>query len=141
MRVFLDANILVSVLNKEYPLFTCTSRILSLNDTNQFQLFTSPICLAIAFYFSEKKYNAKIARKKVSLLCENILIADANSSVVKKALKNPAVNDFEDGLEYYSAEETGCTCIITEDTGDFYFSNIEVLNSNDFYLKYMVKKK
>lgn len=141
MRVFIDANILVSVLNKEYPLFTYTSRILSLADSNKFELFTSPICLAIAFYFAEKKYNAKSAKQKIMLLSENISIADATASTVAKALKNRAVRDFEDGLEYYSAEENKCACIVTEDRRDFYFSAIEVLNSHDFYLKYMAKVK
>ena len=55
MKVFLDANILVSVINKEYPLFPFTSRILSLNQNFRFSLYTSPLCLAIAFYFAEKK--------------------------------------------------------------------------------------
>jgi predicted nucleic acid-binding protein len=64
MKIFLDANILVSVLNKEYPLFTYTSRILSLADTKKFTLFTSPACLAIAFYFAEKKYKSISAKKK-----------------------------------------------------------------------------
>lgn len=139
MRIFIDANILVSVLNKEYPLFTYAARILSLNDSAKFQLYTSPICLAIAFYFSEKKYNAKIAKQKIALLSNHILIADATATTVQKALSNPAVKDFEDGLEYYSAEESKCDCIITEDVSDFYFSTIEVLNSHDFFLKYMAK--
>ena len=141
MRIFIDANILVSVLNKEYPLFTYTSRILSLADTNRFQLFTSPICLAIAFYFAGKKYNASLAKQKISVLAENITIADATASTVEKALKNPAIKDFEDGLEYYSAVENKCTCIITEDINDFYFSEVEILNSNDFFLKYMARVK
>lgn len=140
IRAFIDANILVSVLNKEYPLFTHTSRILSLSGSNKFQLYTSPICLAIAFYFSEKKYNAKIAKQKISLLCDNIRIAGASSAAVKKALLNDAVKDFEDGLEYYSAEENNCDCIITEDVHDFYFSKIEVLNSENFFLKHMTGK-
>ena len=54
MKIFLDANILVSVLNKEYPVFINSSRIISLADNARFRLYTSPICLAIAFYFSEK---------------------------------------------------------------------------------------
>ena len=141
MRVFIDANILVSVLNKEYPLFTYTSRILSLADTNKFQLFTSPICLAIAFYFAEKKYNSTLAKQKIAVLAENIGIADATASAVQKTLQNPAVNDFEDGLEYYSAEENKCTCIVTEDINDFHFSGIEVLSSNAFFLKYMARIK
>jgi len=34
MNIFADANILVSVINKEYPLFPLTSRILSLGDNH-----------------------------------------------------------------------------------------------------------
>ncbi|HPM30759.1 MAG TPA: hypothetical protein PLJ60_10545 [Chryseolinea sp.] len=55
MNIFLDANILVSVLNKEYPLFTYSARILTLADNKKFTVFTSPICLAIAYYFAEKR--------------------------------------------------------------------------------------
>lgn len=141
MRIFIDANILVSVLNKEYPLFTYTSRILSLHGYENFELLTSPICLAIAFYFAEKKHKAKLAKQKINLLNENIEIAEATKSSVKKALQNAKVNDFEDGLEYYAAMENKCNCIITEDVKDFYFSDIEVCNAHDFYLKYMAKKK
>lgn len=141
MRVFLDANVLVSVLNKEYPLFTYSSRILSLNDGFRFELFTSPICLAIAFYFSEKKYKTSVAKQKIKLLAENIGIAPATSSSVKNALSNAQINDFEDGLEYYAAMESRCACIVTEDINDFYFSEIEVLGCQDFFSKYMAKSK
>jgi predicted nucleic acid-binding protein len=139
MRIFVDANILVSIVNKEYPLFTYTSRILSLADTTNFKVYTSPICLAIAFYFAEKKHKTKFAKQKISLLCDHIEIAEATRSSVKKSIQNPAVNDFEDGLEYYAAIENKCHCIITEDVNDFYFSEVEILNSHNFYLKYMAK--
>jgi predicted nucleic acid-binding protein len=141
MKIFLDANILVSVLNKEYPLFTYTSRIISLADDNRFQIFTSTVCLAIAFYFTEKKYRSAVAKQKIALLCNHIEIAEVSNTSLKQCLLNPAVKDFEDGLEYYAALESGCKCIVTEDTADFYFSKIEVLNSHDFYLKYMAKIK
>ena len=139
MKIFLDANILVSVLNKEYPVFTYTSRILSLADKKKFSLFTSPVCLAIAFYFAEKKYKSASAKNRVQILCEHINIAPANKSIVLQALQNKSINDFEDGLEYYSALESKCNCIITEDINDFYFSEIEVLNSEDFFEKYLFK--
>ena len=138
MRLFLDANILVSVINKEYPLFTVTSRIISLADKSRFTLFTSPVCLAIAFYFAEKKYKSVSAKKRIQILCDHIDIASANKSTVLQSLNNPAVNDFEDGLEYYSAIESKCDCIITEDVSDFYFSKIEVLSSENFFEKYFL---
>lgn len=139
MRIFLDANILVSVLNKEYPLYSTTSRILSISDRKNFFLYSSPVCLAIAFYFAEKKFRSTKAKSKIQLLCEHIQITSVNESVVTKTLQNPAINDFEDGLEYYSAVENQCDCIITEDIHDFYFSKIEVLRSEDFFKKYMLK--
>lgn len=137
MKVFLDANILVSVLNKEYPIFPFTSRILSLADNSRFELYTSPICLAIAFYFAEKKHRTVKAKQKTGVLCEHISIAGNTPDSVLKTLHNKAIHDFEDGLEYYSAIEQECDCIITEDKNDFYFSDIEILNSIEFCNKYL----
>jgi predicted nucleic acid-binding protein len=137
MKIFLDANILVSVLNKEYPLFTYTSRIVSLADHKKFTLVTSPVCLAIAFYFAEKKYKSISAKKRIQILCEHINIAPVNRSAVLQSLQTPAINDFEDGIEYYVAVESRCDCIITEDVEDFYFSKIEVLRSEDFFQKHL----
>jgi len=137
MKIFLDANILVSVLNKEYPIFPFTSRILSLADTGRFKLFTSPVCLAIAFYFAEKKHRTVTAKQKIDILCHHLSIAGNTSESVFKTLQNKSIHDFEDGLEYYSATEQECACIITEDKSDFYFSDIEVLNSVEFCSKYL----
>ena len=140
MKVFIDANILVSVLNKEYPLFTHSARILSLSGNKNFEIYTSPICLAIAFYFAEKKHKTKTAREKITLLCKHVFIAPATRTVVDKTINNKKINDFKDGLEYYSAMESECNFIVTEDINDFYFSEIPVLNARAFFEKHVVKK-
>lgn len=137
MKLFLDANILVSVLNKEYPLFTYSARILSLCDNRNYAVYTSPICLAIAFYFAEKKFGAKLAKQKIGLLANNIHITDVGKEAVLQALENKEVNDFEDGLEYYSALKSKCDIIITEDVKDFYFSAAKVVCAKDFMEKYL----
>ena len=132
MRVFIDANILVAVLNKEYPLFSNSARILSLNGKKNFQLFTSPLCLAIAFYFSSKKSGAQKAKRKIDMLIQNIGVTTIDESAVLNAVHNKKIHDFEDGLEYYSAINHSCDYIITEDINDFYFTEIEVVNSEKF---------
>jgi predicted nucleic acid-binding protein len=137
-KIFLDANVLVSVLNKEYPLFSYSSRVLSLAEDKKFELFTSPICLAIAFYFAEKKSGSKIAMKKIQLLISKINIANSDQDVVTMAARNKAITDFEDGLEYYSAVNAGCQCIITEDIDDFHFSRVEVFRSQQFLEQYVL---
>jgi predicted nucleic acid-binding protein len=132
MKLFLEANILVAVLNKEYPLFDTAARVLSLSGRKNISLYTSPICLAIAFYFAEKKSGAQKAKEKISLLTEHIQIAESTSKTVEEALKNPKVLDLEDGLEYYAAIRAKCTHIISKDVGDFHFSEIPVVSAREF---------
>jgi len=137
MKIFIDANVLVSVLNKEYPLFTYSGRVLSLADNSKFHLYTSPLCLATAFYFSEKKHGNTNARRKIKLLIEKLRFTTINEKMVYEVEKNKKIHDFEDGLQYYSAIDSGCKYIITEDLNDFYFSEIEVLPSRLFLEKYV----
>lgn len=136
MRIFLDANIIISVLNKEYPVFTYSARILSLNKENQFELYTSPLCLTIAFYFSSEKSGEMKAKQKINILLNNINLTTIDEDVAKKAIKNLQIHDFENGLEYYSAVEKSCNVIITENKEDYFFSTIEVINSEEFIHKY-----
>jgi hypothetical protein len=72
------------------------------------------------------------------MLCKHINIADSNSNVVNRTIANKKIHDFEDGLEYYSAIEKKCKIIITENVDDFYFSDIEILQSKAFVEKYLL---
>ena len=130
-RAFIDANILVAVLNKEYPLFRSAARLLSLASNPSFSLYTSPICLAIAFYFAEKKSGTSEALRKISTLVEHIKVLDCGNKEVAAALVNKQVLDFEDGLQYYAAIHGDCEVIVTENGNDFHFSKIPVMTSED----------
>lgn len=140
MRIFLDANILVSVLNKEYPVFSYSSRVLSLTDHSGYHIYTSPLCMAIAFYFAEKKCGNAQARHKISMLAQKLRFTTVSEKTVAEANNNKRIHDFEDGLQYYSALSSGCKFIITEDLNDFYFSEIAVLTSREFLEQYVFEK-
>ncbi|HXB42200.1 MAG TPA: PIN domain-containing protein [Bacteroidia bacterium] len=136
MKIFLDANVLVAVLNEEYPYYSDCARILSLTESSRFKVYTSPLCLAIAFYFAEKK-NRNSARQRINILSGRLSISDVTEKTVKQTSKDKRIHDFEDGLQYYSALDSGCKVIITEDKDDFYFADIEVLNSRAFMENYV----
>ncbi|MES2691434.1 MAG: PIN domain-containing protein [Bacteroidota bacterium] len=143
IRIFVDANILVALVNKEFPVYNYASRLVSL-PASAFKLYTSPICLAIAFYFAEKKSGSKAAKQKMQILCNYIDIAEADKQAVQNALANKRISDFEDGLEYYAALNSKCKFIITEDKTDFNFSDIEVHDSRQFlelYFDRIVKSR
>ncbi|MBK9933926.1 MAG: twitching motility protein PilT [Cytophagaceae bacterium] len=135
MRLFLDANILVSVLNHEMPVFSYSSRVLSLPSfRSNYQLFTSPICLAIAYYFAEKKCGNKRAIEKMQILSGHLGITNIGQKEVIAVNTNIKVKDYEDGLQYYAALHAGCEAIITENINDFYFSDLPVYTSKEFIL-------
>ncbi len=138
MKLFIDANVLVAVLNKEFPAYPDCARLLSLADSRRFQLYTSPMCLAISFHFAQKKVSTQLAKQKIALLTSKLSISDNDKKDVLNALSNKKIHDFEDGLEYYSALSAKCTCIITNDTDDFYYAEVEVLKPEEFLRKYVV---
>lgn len=140
-RIFLDANVLVTVLCNEYPRFSACARVLSLVDDKRFEVYTSPLCLAIGAYFAEKKNGKKVARRKIELLGEKLDITTVDRKVTSRALANAKVTDIEDGLEYYSAVDAKCKCIVTYDKRDFLrFSEVEVLDPQEFLLAYAVRQ-
>jgi predicted nucleic acid-binding protein len=138
-RLFLDANVLISVVNMEYPLFSYAARILSLATNPYFEVYTSPLCLAITFYFAEKKHGTPLAKKKIAIISEHIKIAPNYADGVQKTFENRKINDFEDGLEYYAAVDCNCDIIITEDVSDFYFSELKVFDCKRFFEQHLNK--
>ncbi|HCE59193.1 MAG TPA: twitching motility protein PilT [Prolixibacteraceae bacterium] len=113
MKVFVEASILVETLNREYPLFNWSVRLLSLHKKHNIRLFTSPLCLANAFYFATKNSGEVVAKKKIELLCENLGVTTINQEITEQAAKNQKISDFEDGLQYYLALYQKCNYIVT----------------------------
>lgn len=139
-RLFLDANILVTVLCHEYPRFGPCARVLSLADDKRFEVYTSPLCLAIGTYFAEKKSGRKQARKKIELLAAKLKFTSIGRQAVQRTMADPRITDIEDGLQYHSAVEAGCTSIVTYDRRDFHFAKLEVLDAEAYLLKYAVPR-
>ncbi len=138
MKAFVDANVIIAVLNKEYPVFTHAAKVLSLADSRKFHLYTTPLCFAIAFYFSCKKNGAVVAQEKMKILATKLKIAEIKPLDVWNAANNKKIDDLEDGMQFYAAKNTGCAVIITENVSDFYFSDIEVLSAEDFLVKHVI---
>jgi predicted nucleic acid-binding protein len=141
MKVFVDANILVATVNQEYPLYPFTARILTLTTWTGFEVCTTPVCLAIAFYFAEKRYGSSSAKKRLRAMALNLSIVPTTEQTVLSAFGDPAVTDIEDGIEYFAALQAGCNCIVTEDKGDFHFSTIEVLSATEFVEKHILSRR
>ena len=141
MRIFLDANILVTVLCNEYPRFSACARVLSLADDPRFDVYTSPLCIAIGAYYAAKKSGKKLARKKVGLLGEKLRMTNMGQSAMRRTLADPRILDIEDGLQYHAAVDAKCGFIITYDRRDFHFAEVPVLEPEDFLLEHALSAR
>lgn len=133
MRIFLDANVLVAIVNREYPAFTACAKVVSLADRPGFTLFTSALSLAITWYFADKKHGELQARKKIEILLQHISISSCGPLEVERAMVQKNTHDFEHELQYFSALNAECSHIVTSNTADFYFANIPVSEPDHFF--------
>ncbi|MBL0051317.1 MAG: PIN domain-containing protein [Bacteroidetes bacterium] len=103
-KIFIDANVIISVLNSEYPAFPFAAKVLSLADNPNYRLFTSPLSIAISFYFATKKCGVTKAHQKIILLGNKIQIVDTPEDCLKQLAKDKKIKDVEDGMQYYAAK-------------------------------------
>ena len=101
-------------------------------------MYTSPLCLAIGAHFSGKKNGHRASKKKIALLAEKLKVTTVDQDAVRLTVANKKIEDFEDGLQYYSAEKAKCTCIVTYDRNDFHFGEMEVLDAEDFLVRHVL---
>ena len=134
MRVFLDANVLVAVLNREYPHYDAAARSLSLADRDGFELLVSALSLGIAFYFSEKKSGRKEARRKMELLLEKLQVSPCGEAEARAAMLEKKADDFEDALQFESARSASSDVILSHNPADYHFSSIPVLRPEEFLM-------
>lgn len=132
MRIFLDANVLVSVFNREYPHYDACARCLSLAGNRSVSVVVSTLSLGITFYFSEKKSGRGMARKKIAALLEQVLVSPCGDDEVRKAVLENKADDFEDALQYYSAKAASSEYIITSNPSDYHFASIPVKRPEEF---------
>ncbi|MBD3842979.1 MAG: hypothetical protein IE909_14080, partial [Campylobacterales bacterium] len=83
-----------------------------------------------------------VAKKQVadikdflSLVIQNFTLVGLSNEMVQKSLKIDN-DDLEDTLQYLSAKNAECECIITNDKR-FYKADIKVLSSSEFVEKFI----
>lgn len=130
-RLFLDANVLVSLLLKEYPSYTWSARLLSMAERPSIELVTTPVVIAIAYYFSEKKHGTVQAHQRIARLTEYLSVCPVSEHHVNAALKHSKPVDLEDAIQYHAAIDYGCTLLVTDNKADFWYSDIPVLNAKE----------
>ncbi len=101
-KVFLDANILIDLVEKRGEITADTFR--------DHEAFISPLSIHILMYVLKKR----VPFSKLLIIIKPFSIIEFNEKICSQALLGPT-NDFEDNVQLHSAAEAECNLFLTED--------------------------
>jgi len=123
MKLLIDANILLDVLQNREPYVQDSSVIWKLCETEKAKGFVSVLTFANLIYIMRKELNPKKIKETLEALSLIFEFADFNISDLTHAA-NLEWNDFEDAVQSVTAERIHADFIITRNVKDFAKSKI-----------------
>lgn len=135
MNVFIDANIIIDVLDKREKFFEASSNVLSLGAEHKVVLYATALSMANCIYILRKPLGYEGAIACINALKEYIHISPLTQSEFDKAFSEPCP-DAEDMLQYYSAKAAKCEVVITRNGKHFPSTGLPILTPNEFLERY-----
>lgn len=126
MKVFLDTNIVIDLLDKREPFYIDAVKLFTLAYQKKITLFVSPMTYATASYLL-RKHGKEGMRKLLNNFRQLSQITTADERVVDAALAS-SFDDYEDALQYYSVLTRNVDVIVTRNKKDFTSASIPVLS-------------
>ena len=131
MKFFIDTNIFLNVLlDRDYGRSEEILYFLKLKG----KLFISSTTILNAIYIARKKL--KDVKADVFALKKKFNVISTTDEILELSFQSN-FKDFEDGVQYFCAKSVNCDLIITDNKKDFIYSNIEVMDSIEFYNKFI----
>ena len=136
MRVFIDTNVFLDYIQQRQEGWREAEVIFYLAIHGDIELLVSDLTIANMRYVTRKDIPLEQFYAVMKSLRKYYTIVGVGSASVDEAYRAES-KDFEDALQYFSAEQAGADCIITRNIKDFVFSSsVEALEPQDFLFKF-----
>ena len=131
MKLLIDANIILDVLQKREPHYRDSAVIWKLCETEQTEGYVSALTIANLMYVMRKELDPERIEDVVNKLSLIFRIADLTAPEIARTaeLKWP---DFEDALQSATAERLHANCIITRNVRDFMKSRVTAFTPAEY---------
>ena len=135
MRVLVDTNVILDILQKREPFFTDSYRALRRALENDAECLISASAATDIFYVLRKSLgSAQQAKEHIDQLAQVVSFADVQGMDIHTALMR-AMPDFEDAVVDAVAERSGASYILTRNIKDFTGSGVPAILPADFLNK------
>ncbi|MDQ1244498.1 MAG: hypothetical protein QG565_838, partial [Campylobacterota bacterium] len=131
MKIFIDTNIFLDLILKRES-FHDALLVFNAVEKNLFSGVILDITVLNIDYIAKKQ--VKDIKEFIRLLNANFSVVGVSNEMISEALEIQN-SDFEDTLQYLSAKNLDCDCIITNDKS-FHKADIETLTSSEFVKRY-----
>ena len=136
MKLLVDANILLDVLQAREPYLKDSSLIWKLCETGEVQGYASALTSANLIYIMRKQLDAKGIHDVLNKMQMIFHIAALSEAELKQA-SEMEWKDFEDAIQCATAERIGADFIITRNVKDFLQSRkVSALSPAEFLEQY-----
>lgn len=132
MKIFIDTNIFLDLILKREN-FHDALLVFNAVEKNLFSGMILDITVLNIDYVAKKQ--VKDIKEFIRLINKNFTVDGVSNEMISQALEIQN-SDFEDTLQYLSAKNSDCDCIITNDMS-FYKGDIETFSSTEFAKGYL----
>ena len=144
MRILLDTNVIIDVLQKREPWWRDGSSIIHAAAANEITACLTAKQLADIHFFSRKQFKGMEnvdarARQVTSRLLSLLELIDAAASDCQDAY-GISNNDYEDAMLIAAAKREQMDAIVTRNAGHFAASAVPVFSPSDFCAKLLKEK-
>ena len=123
MRVLIDANIVLDVLQKREPHYIDSAKVWKLCETEQVEGFISTLTFANLMYIMRKELSPEMIEDVLKKLALIFRFADFRECDIKDAVKWKW-DDFEDSVQAVIASRLDVKYIVTRNVKDFKLSKV-----------------
>ena len=131
MRLLIDANILLDVLQKREPYVHDSSLIWKLCETESVEGYISALTIANLIYVMRKELSAEMIEEVIQKLRLIFQFTDLSVSDLTRA-SEMKWSDFEDAVQCATAERIHADCIITRNIRDFNKSKVIAFTPTEY---------
>jgi len=131
MKIFLDTNILLDVLLKREPFYIDSSKVLTMVNEKMVSGYISAITINNIYYILRKLKDKDTAKNFITEILESFEIIPLTKDILSQANKI-SINDYEYGIQFFSALDRGCDFLITRNDKDYPRLGIKIITPEVF---------
>jgi predicted nucleic acid-binding protein len=130
-KVFIDSDIILDVLAKREPFYDSAALLFSSIEKGKISGYTFPIVFSNVHYVLRKRVSKKMTLESLRYLKTLIQILPLDHRAIELALDSE-LNDFEDAIQYFCAEQNSINYLITRNKIDYKKAKINILTAKEF---------